>query len=57
MADLNRLKKHVKRSRKIALKPTLKGKKNINNSEQHRSADKPSYHDILEKFTQKLTIK
>ena len=57
MADLNRLKKHVKRSRKIALKPTLKGKKNVNNSEQHRSADKPSYHDILEKFTQKLTIK
>ena len=57
MAENNKSRKVIKRSRKIALKPNLKNRKASHISENPRNLNKMNYQEILDKFTNKFAIK
>jgi hypothetical protein len=57
MAEVNKLKKHVKRSRKIALKPSLKSRRVAISQDPSKSTSKRVYSEIVEKFIHKFSIK
>ena len=57
MAEVNKLKKHVKKSRKIALKPTLKSRRVAISQDPSKASSKRVYSDIVEKFVHNFAIK